>query len=185
MEGLGHSEHGEPPLSHGFKVGVGSIAIAALYERVLRRDLSRLDIEAICRAWPSRAEVEQAVRTAHTTPGLGEAAVAESLAKYVGAEQLAQRLELLREQWPRLRERLGEQLLAAGLLRDMLRAAGCPTGPAEIGLTSAALKATYARARMIRRRYTVLDLAAETGVFTECVDELFAPGGHWAGESAP
>jgi glycerol-1-phosphate dehydrogenase [NAD(P)+] len=33
---------------------------------------------------------------------------------------------------------------------------------------------------MIRRRYTVLDLAAETGTFDELVDELFAPGGFWA-----
>jgi len=33
---------------------------------------------------------------------------------------------------------------------------------------------------MIRRRYTVLDLAVETGVFEECVAELFASGGIWA-----
>jgi glycerol-1-phosphate dehydrogenase [NAD(P)+] len=33
---------------------------------------------------------------------------------------------------------------------------------------------------MIRRRYTVLDLATETGILGECVDELFAPGGFWA-----
>ncbi len=51
MEGLGHGDNGEPPLSHEFKVGVGSVAIAALYERVLQRDLSTLDIEAVCRAW--------------------------------------------------------------------------------------------------------------------------------------
>jgi glycerol-1-phosphate dehydrogenase [NAD(P)+] len=62
----------------------------------------------------------------------------------------------------------------------MLRAAGCPTGPAEIGLRRSAFKETYHRAQMIRRRYTVLDLATETGILGECVDELFAPGGFWA-----
>jgi glycerol-1-phosphate dehydrogenase [NAD(P)+] len=62
----------------------------------------------------------------------------------------------------------------------MLRAAGCPTAPEEIGLGREDLKETYFRARTIRSRYTVLDLAAETGVFEECVDELFAPGGFWA-----
>ena len=44
MEGLGHDRR--PPLSHGFKVGVGSVAIAALYERLLERDLGALDVEA-------------------------------------------------------------------------------------------------------------------------------------------
>jgi glycerol-1-phosphate dehydrogenase [NAD(P)+] len=84
MEGLGRDE--DPPLSHGFKVGVGSIAIAALYERILPRDLSSLDIDGIRGAWPTEAEVEQAVRAAHTTPGLDEAAVTESLTKYIGAD---------------------------------------------------------------------------------------------------
>ncbi|HEV2655839.1 MAG TPA: sn-glycerol-1-phosphate dehydrogenase, partial [Ktedonobacteraceae bacterium] len=45
--------HDAAPVSHGFKVGVGSIAIAALYELVLARDLTRLDSDALCRAWPS------------------------------------------------------------------------------------------------------------------------------------
>ena len=184
MEGLGHGDHGEPPLSHGFKVGVGSVAIAALYERVLQRDLSTLDIEAVCRTWPTRAEVEQAVRAAHTIPGLVENAVTESLAKYISADQLAQRLALLRERWPEQRERVAGQLMTADQLRAMLQAAGCPTSPSEIGLSWAEFEATYSRAQMIRRRYTILDLATETGILAECVDELFAPGGFWARDVA-
>ena len=70
--------------------------------------------------------------------------------------------------------------MPAGQLREMLEEAGCPTSPEEIGLGWEDFKATYSRARMIRSRYTVLDLAAETGIFDECVEELFAPGGFWA-----
>jgi glycerol-1-phosphate dehydrogenase [NAD(P)+] len=182
-EGLGRDD--DPPLSHGFKVGVGSIAIAALYERVLERDLSNLDIEAIRDSWPSREEVEQEVRAAHRTPGLDEAAVEQSLAKYVGADELVERMELLRKIWPGLRKRLVEQSMPAEQLREMLREAGCPTSPDEIGLGWAEFEATYSRARMIRSRYTVLDLAAETGIFSECIEELFAPSGFWARGAAP
>jgi glycerol-1-phosphate dehydrogenase [NAD(P)+] len=182
MEGLGHDQ--QPPLSHGFKVGVGSVAIAALYGLILERDLSVLDIEALRSAWLTPEEVEEAVEAAHMTPGLDEAAVKETLAKYIDADQLAQRLTLLRERWPALRDRLKEQLIPAEQLREMLRAAGCPTGPAEIGLRRSALKQTYSRAQMIRRRYTVLDLATETGILGECVDELFASGGFWARDAA-
>jgi glycerol-1-phosphate dehydrogenase [NAD(P)+] len=182
MEGLGHDA--DPPLSHGFKVGVGSISVAALYERVLQRDLSNLDIEAICDAWPTWEEVEQEVRATHTVPGLDEYAVEESRAKYVGADQLKERLELIGEVWSGLRERLEAQLMPADQLREMLRAAGCPTSPAEIGLSWEDFRATYTRARTIRRRYNVLDLATETGIFEECVEELFAPGGFWARDAA-
>ncbi|MBJ7599645.1 MAG: sn-glycerol-1-phosphate dehydrogenase [Candidatus Nephthysia bennettiae] len=182
MEGLGY--HDEPPLSHGFKVGVGSIAIAALYEQILRRDLSSLDVQALVSAWPSWEEVEQAVRAAHKTPGLDKAAIVESRIKYISADKLAERLELLSARWPELRKRIEEQLLTADQLRQMLGAAGCPTHPSEIGLSLSDFKDTYYRSRMIRRRYTVLDLATEAGILSECVDELFAPGGFWARDPA-
>ena len=166
---------GEPPL-HGHRVGVGSVAIAGLYERLLDRDLARLDIPAVVAGWPRWEQAEREVRAAHPAAGPGEAAVAESRAKHAGPDELAARLTLLRERWGALRERLREQLLPAARLRALLGAAGCPTEPEEIGLSQRTLRESYRRARMIRRRYTVLDLAVETGLLDECVDELLALG---------
>lgn len=181
-EGLGRDY--DPPLSHGFKVGVGSISMAALYERILERDLGSLDVESLRRAWPSRGEMEQRVRAAYPGSRLQEAAVNESLAKYVGPDELSGRLERIRERWPELRERLRAQLISAEEIREMLGAAGCPTSPTEIGLDWEEFRTTYSRAQMLRKRYTALDLANETGIFDECVEELFAPGGFWAREMA-
>jgi len=168
MEGLGAD--GDPPLSHGFKVGLGTISIARLYERLLERDLTRVQPDP---AWPSAEELERRVRAAHPEGTLADAAVRESLAKHPDPDALAARLALVRERWPELRERARAQLLPANALRERLEAAGCPTTPEAIGLTQEDLRATFARARMIRRRYTALDLAAEAGVLDECVAELF------------
>ena len=176
-EGLGRDD--DPPLSHGFKVGVGTIAIAALYERILERDLSNIDVDAIRDSWPTEEEVEKSVRAMHEIDELEEAAVEQSLSKHPGPDELVGRLEVLQKQWPELRGKLEEQLISADQLRAMLQEAGCPTSPGEIGLGRDELRATYFRARTIRSRYTVLDLAVETGVFDECVEELFAPGGFW------
>jgi glycerol-1-phosphate dehydrogenase [NAD(P)+] len=178
MEGLGHDRR--PPLSHGFKVGVGTVAVAALYERLLDRDLAALDVEALARAWPGPEAAEAAVRAAHTTPGLDEAAVTETLAKHADPATVARRLARLADRWPVLRDRLRAQLLPAAELRELLAAAGAPTHPSELGVAASAFPDTYRRARMIRRRYTVLDLAAETGTLDGLVGELFAPGGFWA-----
>lgn len=177
-EGLGRDY--DPPLSHGFKVGVGSVAIAALYERVLERDLAALDIQEVQSNWPSRKEVEERVRSSYTQP-LEETAVEQTLAKYLNKDELGERLELLRRVWPGLRGKLKEQLRPAAELKALLRAAGCPTTPEEIGLSREEFKATYRRAQMIRSRYTILDLANEAGILDECVEDLFAPGGFWAG----
>ena len=172
--------HGHEPVPHGFKVGVGTEASAALYERVLARDLTRLDIDALCHAWPSREEVRREVEQLHRIPQLAEHAVEESLAKYIPPDQLRQRLMRIQQRWPILRERLERQLMMAEHIRDLLRAAGCPTEPEEIGVSVAQVRESYSLARPIRSRYTVLELANECGILKACVDELFAPGGYWA-----
>ncbi len=59
LEGLAHGVEGGPPPEHGLKVGFGSIAIAAFYERLLQRDLSSVDIDARRHAWPSWAEMSR------------------------------------------------------------------------------------------------------------------------------
>src|ERR687897_53342 len=185
MEGLGHGEgHRGTPLSHGFKVGVGTVAIAALYELILERDLGDLDIEALCDSWPPREAMERSVRAQHTSPDLERGAVEQTLAKYISAGELAQRLELLREVWPGLREKVRVQLMPVEQIREKLQDAGCPTGPVEIGLNWEDFEATYSRARTVRKRYTVLDLAFETGILEECVGELFAPDGFWGRAAA-
>jgi glycerol-1-phosphate dehydrogenase [NAD(P)+] len=179
MEGLGAAPaDDEPPLSHGFKVGLGTVAIAALYERVLERDLSRLDVDSVADAWPSWAEVERRIRGAFPS-ALADSAVGQSRPKYIEADRLTERLALLRARWPQLRDELSAQLLPAERLRGQLQAAGCPTTPGELGLTRDRFRETYRRAQMIRPRYTVLDLLGETGLLDQCVGELFAPGGFW------
>ena len=172
--------HGHEPVPHGFKVGVGTLAAAALYERVLARDLTRLDIDALCRAWPLREEVKREVEQAHSIAKLAEHAVEETLAKYIPPDQLRQRLIRIQERWPVVREHLERQLMTAEHIRDLLRTVGCPTEPAEVGVSRTQLRESYTLARTIRSRYTVLDLVNECGILDACVDELFAQGGYWS-----
>lgn len=169
-------------LSHGFKVAVGSVAVAALYERLLERDLSALDIDAAVAAWPSAEEIEVRVRADHQ-PQLADAIVAQSLAKYCDADALAARLSRLASIWPTLKEKLAAQMIGAAELQRMLRAAGAPAHPYDIELTWQQFRDTYRRAQMIRKRYTVLDLVLEANLAAELVEELFAPSGFWGKQS--
>lgn len=165
--------------SHGFKVGIGTVAVGALYERVLERDLDRLPLDAITRRWPTLDEMEAEVRRTHPDPTLVGQAVVESRAKYITAEQLGARLATLRERWPVLKTELRAQLLPARELRRLLAAAGCPSDPRDIGVDLPHLRASYPAARQIRRRYTILDLAVETDTLLPSLQELFAPSGFW------
>jgi glycerol-1-phosphate dehydrogenase [NAD(P)+] len=177
MQALGY---GHPAVPHGFKVGVGTIAAAALYERVFARDLTTIDIEERCAAWPTREQIEFMVLRGHDIAQLAENALEETLAKYIAPEELRQRLRLIQARWPAIRDKLQHQLMPAKQVRELLEAAGCPTNPSAIGVDLMTLRESYWLARTIRSRYTVLDLVYETGVLEACVAELFAPGGCWA-----
>ena len=167
-------------VSHGFKVGLGSIFSTVLYERLLDRDLTALDVDAIVANWPSWDEEEREISALDEHPSLIGRALEECRAKYIPADVLRERLELLKTQWPDLRGKLRDQLMPVDELRSLLANGGCPVRPEQIGLTVEQMKASYAEARLIRKRYTVYDLAYETGIFDELVDELFVPGGYWA-----
>lgn len=176
----GHGTDVKPRrLSHGFKVAVGSVSMAALYERLFRRDLSQLDVDAALAAYPDAAELEARVRAVHQ-PHLADEIVAQALAKHLTPGQLRERLELVASLWGELKPKLEAQLIPAAELQRMLRAAGTPAHPYDIGLGWAQFKDTYRRAQMIRKRYTTLDLLLEANLLDELVDELFAPGGFWA-----
>ncbi len=177
MQALGH---GHAPIPHGFKVGIGTLAAAALYERVLTRDLSNIDIERCCAAWPSAEQMEQIVLQGHDIPQLATNAAQETLSKYMSTEQLRQRLNTIQQRWPALRHKLSQQLMSTQQLQILLATAGCPTELSAIGLDRTRLRESYWLARTIRNRYTILDLVYEAGILDECVEELFEPGGYWA-----
>jgi glycerol-1-phosphate dehydrogenase [NAD(P)+] len=61
----------------------------------------------------------------------------------------------------------------------MLSAAGAPTQPQQIGISRQRLRESYQQAYLIRRRFTVLDLAAQANVFEPCLDVIFSPAGPW------
>lgn len=171
-------------LSHGFKVAIGTVSIAALYERLFARDIENLDVDAAVAAWPTRDEMERRVRELHPNPQLQEETVVQALAKWITPDELRARLEQLKKLWPELKPRLQEQLMGADELQQQLRAVGAPAHPSDIDLDWQRFRDTYVRAQMIRKRYTVLDVALEMGILDELVDELFAPDGFW-GKQAP
>lgn len=168
----------DPPLSHGHKVAIGTLAMAAFYERFLARDLAALDIDAAVARWASWDEVEADIRSKFTG-ALADHAVNETKAKYVDGAGLRQRLQTCVANWDTLLPRITAQLVPAKKLQEMLRAAGAPSTPQDIGLTADDVRRTFPKAMYYRSRYTVLDLAREAGWFDELVDEVFAPGGLW------
>lgn len=173
-----HTHHGVAP-SHGFKVGIGSLASIAAYDEILRGGLSNLDIDVAVEHWPPLAQMESRIDVVLGSGDLGIKATEETRAKYVSRNRLRSQLETLRTAWPSLSAALRQHLPRLAEGRDMLRAAGCPTEPEQIGISRERLRESYEQAWYIRRRYTILDLLQRAGIAGPVLETLFSPSGSW------
>jgi len=174
-----HTFNGAVP-SHGFKVGIGVLASLALQEYLLAMDLKTLDIDAVVRSWPSFEELETRIRSLFDTEALQRRALDETKAKYVSQDTLRTQLRRVQENWTELQVKVRSQLFPFEELRLMLRRAGCPYDPAQIGISRARLRLSYKQCCFLRRRFTILDLALRLGLFDDALDHLFGPEGRWA-----
>lgn len=174
----GHGLDWEPPLSHGFKVAVGTVAALALWQEALSRDFARIDVDRVINRAPTDLEVEARVRMMHW-PRVAEAAVPHTVEKNLQDGALRQRLERIQQAWPKIRDRCAVQLMTPDEAAENLSAAGAPCHPETIKIGWDRFRLTHFQAQMIRPRYTVLDLLVDTGALTDVVNHLFSPEGYW------
>lgn len=171
-----HTSNGVAP-SHGFKVGIGTLASAALHEYLIARDLHAIDVDRAVAAWPTFDQAERRIAELFGPGPLAMKATHETRAKHPRPAELREQLVRLRDAWPVLRRRIAAHLIPFDTVRDRLRAAGCPDAPELIGISRDRLRLAFDQAYYIRRRFTVLDVARRFGVFDDALDRLFGPDG--------
>ncbi|QQE13464.1 sn-glycerol-1-phosphate dehydrogenase [Planctomycetota bacterium] len=168
-----HHTHDNITPSHGFKVSIGTIASTKLHQALISDNLEALDIDAALQKYPTiKDEIELANNT-FDIDDIKTVAHEELKIKHILTPQLKVVLTTLKNNWPLIRTKLQNHLLDAETLIAKLNGAGAPTTPQQIGITPQRLHDTYHEARMIRRRFTVLDLAFMTGKMNTYVDSLF------------
>lgn len=173
-----HTHNGKAP-SHGFKVGIGTLAVTALYEQLLEMPLETVDFSAHLAQWPDAESWKTRARALLGAGELGEVGEREVAAKHIPRAELEAQLRKIRQIWPELRLRLRRQLLPLSQLRQMLVDAGAPVEAPQIGISLERLRDSYLAAWMIRRRFTVLDLAVRAGLLEPSLARIFGAGGVW------
>lgn len=170
---------GGEPAAHGACVGVGTVAMLALYEWFLGRDVAQR--AAAQRGLPGRdlAGMQAELAAAFTEPALAEAARIETAAKLEGDARRDHRLARLAAGWAPLKARLSDRLVPAAEIQARLVRCGAAAHPRDLGVSLAALACDHRRARLIRRRYTLLDCLDDLGWLDLAIGELFAAGGFW------
>ena len=169
------------PVSHGFKVGIGTLASTAALEFLLEQDLSKLDVEEKVAAWwPSFDAVKATFPAVFPgRPAHVKRAELEYAKKFPTRDALRKELTTIRDNWGDLSAKIRAQLMPFGEVKENLKKAGAPTEPEEIGVTRARFRETFAGVPYMRARYFGADLVQRLGLMPALLDRLFGAGGVW------
>jgi glycerol-1-phosphate dehydrogenase [NAD(P)+] len=141
---------------HGAQVGVGSLVVDTLYRRIVECDFGRAAFVPNPSQEEARREIEEI---------FGSIAAAVWPQRQAKMEARTERdLERLCEHEAVIKEEIERTLAVGAKVRGALSAAGAPTKASQLGIGGAELAAAIRWGRLIRNRYTVLDVAAELGL---------------------
>ncbi|MBI2423782.1 MAG: iron-containing alcohol dehydrogenase [Candidatus Hydrogenedentes bacterium] len=158
-----HALYGSSNDLHGVQVGVSTVYTLGLWEKVLSLSVDAIDIDALVAAQPREEEIQEIIQE-DWGDKVGAEVRSQWAEKRLTEKALREELAKFREMLPKLRARLGEDLQPASFVARCIEECGGPSRPEDMAASTKEFKKGLKRARYLRNRFTILDLAAETGV---------------------
>ena len=153
--------NGRPNVLHGEQVGVTTLSVARLQERLLASP------PVIVPDTTTEADI-----VAHFGRELGRSVWPEFAAKRIDqgrAQALNQRIG---DDWSAISGQIRQAFLAPSRIEAVLRQAGAPLTPADIHLERSFYESALLHSRKIRNRFTVLDMMAASERLSSAVSTI-------------
>lgn len=167
-------------VSHGFKVGIGTLISTAELEFILEKGLENIDIDACVNNWKSWEDMEAEIRKVMKgKPGHIERGLVETKGKYTDKDGLRKQLETLKQLWPELSAKIEQQIIPFAEVREKLRLVGAPYEPEMIGVSRERFRETVSYIPYMRSRFTNIDVIYRLGWMNEFIERMFGKGGTW------
>ena len=167
-------------VSHGFKVGIGTLVSTASLEFLLNYDMSKINVDKCIETWPTWKDTEKKIKELTSyNHGLESRCLTETKEKYTNKEDLRKELDTFLSAWPTLKEKIRGQILPYDEVKDKLRKAGAPYEPEMIHVSREHLRHTFRIIPYMRSRYTNVDIISRLGLMNELEQHLFGKGGKY------
>jgi len=155
--------YGTPHDLHGTQVGVATVYCLGLWEKILALDAGAIDVEKLIAAQIQDDQVHAWIRE-DWGADVGAEVQQQWDTKKMDAATLRAFLVRVRAELPRMKRELPADLLPAAVVAKAIRESGGPTAPEDLHAPAVEYRNALKRARYIRNRFTVLDLAQDLGV---------------------
>lgn len=167
-------------VSHGFKVGIGTLVSTACIEFLLKQDIENLDVDKCVEAWKSWEDQEKEIHEVFEgMPGHLARGLKEAKDKYVDKDGLRKQLEALKKAWPEWKGKIQDQIIPFADVYEKLKLVGAPYEPEHIGVSRERLRKTFSYIPYMRSRFANIDVIYRCCLMDEVKEYLFGKGGIW------
>jgi glycerol-1-phosphate dehydrogenase [NAD(P)+] len=174
----GHTHNGRTP-SHGYQVSVGTLMMCAMFDEMCKTDFSKLDVRACVSLWKNRRQMRHEAEDLFEDMPYGDYVIAESMARYKDKEEVRRQLQLMKDNWPDIKEMLQEHCYTHEQMYQLLSTVGAPTSPEQVGISLEQMRSDVAIVRHIRNRFTMFDIGLYAGKLQDWTAGVFGEGGIW------
>ena len=161
---------GRPTQLHGARVGLGTLIAASLYERALKMTPADVDLDRAKKSYKTAEDLRALVKLYYGA--VADETFKETAKKVVSWEEKAKELTTLRDHWDDIWTDVKRFLRPRAELEKYLNAAGCPTRCNALKISRDDCYNAIRYARLMRNRYTILDLADDLGWLEGWAGEL-------------
>ena len=165
--------------SHGFQVAIGTLTMCATFDEFFKMDLTKLDIDACVKAWPTLEQEQQRAIDLFENFPAPKLGYTEITKKYDDAETVRKQLTLIKKVWPEFKAKLQKQVYTFDKMQKLFAAVGAPTDPTQIGINRKWLLYRTDFTQLMRYRFNLLDLAKRGQFYDELLRGVFGKGGAW------
>ncbi len=177
---MSHLKFNGESVSHGFKVGIGTLVSTAFLELLLSEDIDALNPDELSKSWKSFAEIENDIRELFKDePSIMERCIEETKAKYEDADGVKKQLTLLKSAWGKLAPEIKEKIIPFNDVKKRLELVGAPYEPEHIGVTRSQLRDVCRKIPYMRSRFSSVDVAVRAGFYDKWLNFIFGKGGIW------
>jgi glycerol-1-phosphate dehydrogenase [NAD(P)+] len=156
---------------HGVHVGVSTVIMQRVYEYVGNVSIYKsIDLKKLARSYPALQDMELFLdrKFGAYAPGVKE----QFAKKYLPWEQKKAELERIVDGWDKLWDEIAPFVRPPGPVQQALEASGAASRFQDLGMSRDQALDALMHARLIRWRYTILDLAADLGLLEGMAQKL-------------
>ena len=164
-------QEGKKPVPHGTQVGVGTVLILKLVEKLRQAGVDFAAARAAAEDY-NQTVWEGQIRDAYGPAAQGVIEMEATAQKNETTARLA-RIDAMEAHWDEIASLL-EALPSSEEIMNILRSLDSPCLPGEIGVDEALLKKTFLFCKEVRARYTILQMIWDLGLLDRLSDEVIA-----------